>query len=101
MDAKSLYDSLHSQQTNQDEARSALEAGMIKEDLEKLRAIPRWVPHDKNPADALTKVENAHSEPLFDFLARHIWRMTFEAEELEERAKTREATGYNPRPHRA
>ena len=32
MDAKSLYDGLHSQQTNQDDARSALEVGVIKED---------------------------------------------------------------------
>ena len=98
LDAKSLYDVLHSQQTNQDDARSALEAGMIKEDLEKLAAMPRWVPHDKNPADAMTKHEGSHATPLIAILEKHHWRLTFEEDELKQRAEVRETLGYNPRP---
>ena len=47
-DAKSLYDSLDSQQANQDDHRSALESSIVKEDLEKLGGAVRWIPHDKN-----------------------------------------------------
>ena len=60
MDAEALYDALLSEQQNQDDERAALECSLIKEDLETLGGRPRWVPHDKNPADALTKVEGAH-----------------------------------------
>ena len=56
MAAKALYDALLSEQQNQDDERAALECSLIKEDLETLRGRPRWVPHDKNPANALTKV---------------------------------------------
>ena len=98
LDAKSLYDVLHSQQTNQDDSRSALEAGMIKEDLDKLAAMPRWFPHDKNPADAMTKHEGSHATPLIAILENHHWRLTFEEDELKQRAAIRETLGYNPRP---
>ena len=98
LDAKSLYDVLHSQQTNQADARSALEAGMIKEDLEKLAAMPRWVPHDKNPADAMTKHEGSHATPLIAILEKHQRRLTFEEDEPTQRAEVRETLGYNPRP---
>jgi hypothetical protein len=99
MDAKSLYDSINSSQCNQDESRSALEAFMVKEELEKLGALPRWIPHDKNPADALTKVHNAHIAPLVALLKDHMWTLTHEETELADRAKEKEEKGYNPRRH--
>ena len=100
MDAKSLYDSLSTQQANQADARSALEAGMIKEELDKLQALPRWIPHDKNPSDAFTnKVENAHLAPLLELVRTGYWRIKKEEEELAEREHVREELGYNPRPH--
>ena len=56
MDAKALYDSLMSEQTNQDDERACLEVSIIKEDFQVLGCVPRWVPHDKNPSDALPKI---------------------------------------------
>ena len=93
MDAKSLFDAIHNEQAGQDDARSALESSMIKEDLEKLGAIARWIPHDRNPTDALTKHEGAHSAPLYAVLRDHTWRLRHEEEEMAERAKARELTG--------
>ncbi len=99
MDAKSLYDALNSEQQNQDESRSALEAYMVKEDMERMMAIPRWIPHDKNPADALTKVHNAHSQPLEDMLRSHMLTIVHEDIVMDQRTKEREEKGYNPRRH--
>ena len=47
MDAKSLYDAFHSEQSNQDDARAASETSIIREDMERMDVVPRWVPHDK------------------------------------------------------
>merc|ERR1712139_727690 len=98
MDAKALYDALLSEQQNQDDERAALECSMIKEDMETLGARPRWVPHDKNPADALTKVEGAHAAPMAKLLRTSKFSIKEESEELSERKQTKEALGYVPRP---
>ena len=98
MDAKSLYDGLISKQQNQDDERAALEASMIKEDMETLGAIPRWVPHDKNPSDALTKAEGARAMPLINLLKTSRFKIRAEAEELEERKEIKQEYGYVPRP---
>ena len=99
MDAKSLYDALNTEQQSNDESRSALEAIMVKEDLERLVAVPRWIPHDRNPADALTKVEKAHAKPLEDLLKTHTFVLAHEDSVMAERVKEREEHGYNPRRH--
>ena len=70
-DAKSLYDALHSEQSHGDDDRSALEIAIIQGSLEKLRGRIRWVPHNFNPADGLTKLIGAHMEPLHKLLATH------------------------------
>ena len=99
MDAKSLYDAMQSEQASQDNARAALHAAMTKETAKDLGAIPRWVPHDKNPADALTKCDGAHCTPLIELTTKGRWKLTFEEEELANRAEYREKTGKsNPRP---
>ena len=87
MDAKSLFDSIHNEQAGQYDSRSALESSMIKEDLEKLGAIAHWIPHDRNPTDALTKHEGTHLAPLYAVLRDHTWKMKHEDEEMAERAK--------------
>ena len=74
---------------------------MIKEDLGKLAALPRWIPHDKNPSDALTKDQGSHAVPLHRLLQDHVWRIMFEEEELKLRAEVREKIGYNPRPRQS
>ena len=62
-----------------------------------LGAIPRWVPHDKNPADALTKCDGAHCTPLIQLTTTSRWKLTFEEEELATRAEYREKTGKSNR----
>ena len=59
MGAKALYDALLPEQQNQDDERAALECSLLREHLETLGGRPRWAPHDKKTADALTKVEGA------------------------------------------
>ena len=88
MDAKALYDALLSEQQNQDDERAALECLLIKEDMETLGARPRWVPHDQNPADALTRVEGTHFAPMARLLNTSRFSMKEEAEELLERKQT-------------
>ena len=94
-----MYDAMQSEQASQDNARAALHAAMTKETAKDLGAIPRWVPHDKNPADALTKCDGAHCTPLIELATKGRWRLTFEEDELATRAEYREKTGKsNPRP---
>ena len=67
-DAKSLFDALHSEQASGEDDRSALEIAIIQESLQKLSGRIRWVPHNVNPADALTKLQGAHMQPLMKLL---------------------------------
>ena len=70
----------------------------MKEDMETLGGRPRWVPYDKNPADALTKFEGAHFAPLAKLLKSSRFCIKEEADELVERKQTKETLGYVPRP---
>ena len=56
------------------------------------------MPHDKNPADALTNVEGAHFAPMARLLNTSKFCIKEEAEELLERKQTKENLGYIPRP---
>ena len=97
MDAKGLYDNLLSEQQSGDDERAALEVTIIKEDLDAVGGKVRWVPHNKNPADALTKGVGAHAVPLAEMLRTCRLRIRAEDEELEERKIQKETLGYNPR----
>ena len=98
MDAKALYDALLSEQQNQDDERAALECTLIREDMEVLGCRPRWVPHDKNPSDALTKCDGAHFDPMARLLRLSTFCIREEAEELEQRKAVKDVLGYVPRP---
>ena len=74
---------------------------LIKEDLKPLGGRPRWEPHDKNPADALTKVEGAHFAPMARLLYTSMSCSKEVSEELLERKQTKETLGYVPRPRSA
>ena len=85
IDAKSVYDSTANteQQFQGEDDRAALEAAIIHESLSKLKARLRWMPHNVNPADALTKLPGqAHMRPLDDLLKSHGLRVVEEATEL-------------------
>ena len=68
MDAKSLFDALNSEQSQGDDDRSALETAIVRESLPACRGRLRWVPHNMNPADSMTKFVCGHHEPLLKLL---------------------------------
>ncbi|CAE7228874.1 pol [Symbiodinium sp. CCMP2592] len=82
IDAKALYDSLLNDQAGECE-RSNLEIAVIKESLQVCKSRPRWVPHNMNPADALTKYPGAHLEPLVRLLKTGMFQVTDEQQTLQ------------------
>ena len=81
-DAKSLFDALHSEQAHGEDDRAALEIAIIQDSLARLRGRIRWIPHNVNPADGLTKLEGAHMKPLMDVLRTSHFRIEAESEGL-------------------
>eukprot|EP00435_Cladocopium_sp_Y103_P008346 s2034_g2.t1 len=84
IDAKSVYDSTASaeRQFQGDDDRAALEAAIIQESLARLKARLRWIPHNLNPSDSLTKLpQQAHMQPLYDLLKDQM--LAIQQEELE------------------
>ena len=53
----------------------------------------RWIPHNKNPSDGLTKIKGAHLDPLMDLLRTGFYTLTVEEIELQNRAKEKEEKG--------
>ena len=52
---------------------------------------PRWCPHNRNAADAMTKFKGAHSEPLFTLLLRTgMYTLKGDKSELADRAILRQ-----------
>ena len=82
MDAKALFDSINAEQPNGEDERSALEVAIIKESLIVTRGRPRWIPHNYNPADALTKLA-AHMEPMLKLLSSGCFQIEEEDNVLE------------------
>ena len=67
---------------------------IIEEFLRRIRGRPRWTPHNRNPADAMTKFRCAHLEPLVRLIQSGFYRLSDEAVELEARLASRtEGTG--------
>jgi hypothetical protein len=99
VDAKSVYDNLHREQMTGAEKRAALEIAVIRDSLQSLGGVCRWIPHEQNAADALTKLrENAAR--LLTLLRDARLKLTNEGEESRNRAEYRERTGHrNPRPN--
>ena len=82
IDAKALYDSLNSEQSQGEDDRAALELAIIKESLRAVRGRARWIPHNVNPADSLTKMSGAHTEPMLKLLKKNCFRIEEESEVL-------------------
>ena len=61
---KGLFDALDND-LPQDDRKSALAVPIIAEFMRRAMCRPRWCPHDRKAADAMTKFKEAHSEPLF------------------------------------
>jgi hypothetical protein len=90
--------SIHSEQSNQDDARAALETSILRDDLDRLEAIPQWISHNENPTEALTKMNSAHVVPLAPLLKSGYWQITPEEEDLQMRSEVKAVKGYMPRP---
>ena len=70
-----------------DDKLSALEVPIIKEILQRTQGVVRWVPHNFNPADALTKIRGAHLAPMIRLCSSGVYQLTEEAEHLKIRAQ--------------
>ena len=76
VDAKSVFDGASSEQAQGEDERTALEIAVIQESLSALSGRLRWVPHNLNAADGLTKLlEKAHIQPLMTLLRTHHLRI--------------------------
>ena len=97
MDSKGLFDALNND-LHQDDRKSALEVPIIEEFMRRAMCRPRWCPHNRNAADAMTKFKGAQSEPLFTLLRTGMYTLKGEKSELADRANIRQ-TGTVP-PHK-
>ena len=95
MDSKGLFAALDND-LPQDDRESALEVPIIEEFMRRAMCRPRWCPHSRNAADAMTKFKGAHSEPLFTLLRTGMYTLKGEKSELADRAHLRQ-TGTVPR----
>ena len=63
---------------------------IIEEFMRRAMCRPRWCPHNRNAADAMTKFKGAHSEPLLTLLRTGMYTLKGEKSELAERATLRQ-----------
>ena len=99
-DSKGLYDAMNNE-LPQDDKKSATETPIIEEMLSRMNGRLRWIPHNKNPSDGLTKIKGAHMDPLMDLLRTRYYTLVVEEIELENRAKQKEASGGNVPRHKS
>ena len=99
-DSKSMFDKLIVEQFTNAEKRAALEVAVIRDSLRSLGGQPRWVPHELNVSDCLTK-KKGNSAPLLELLKTGKYRLVVEEQEMQRRKEEREKTGKrNARPKR-
>ena len=98
-DVKSMYDNLTREQYTGAEKRATLEIYVIRDSLDSMNEVCRWVPHEKNPVDCMTKLKGNAYLHMLQMFRTHKYRLVGEADELEHQRKYKEATGMkNPRP---
>ena len=89
MDSKGLFGALDND-LPQDDRTSALEVPIIDDCMRRAMCRPRWCPHNRNAADAMTKFNGAQSEPLFTLLRTGMYTLKGEKTELADRATQRQ-----------
>ena len=57
----------------------------------------RWIPHNENPADALTKMAGAHVAPLWSLLRTGMMTIKKEEISLADRKAEKDEQGYASR----
>eukprot|EP00971_Amphidinium_carterae_P052718 1037944-Amphidinium_carterae.1 len=97
-DSKSLYDVLGKESLSSIDRKAALELRWVRDTLEELNGQCRWVPHDRNPADTMTK-QKGNAQVLLMLMKEAKFVVPNEDHELEQRKQYRQATGKKcPRP---
>ena len=95
-DSKGMYDALNNE-VLQDDKKSAVEMPIIEAILKGMKGRSRWIPHNFNPADGLTKLKGAHMAPLLDLLKTGMYHLKVEEAQLKERAAEKELLGHTKR----
>ena len=95
-DSKGLYDALNNE-LPQDDKKSAVEMPIIEQMLKRMKGRSRWVPHNFNPADALTKLKGAHMAPMMDLLKTGFYHLRTEEAQLKQRATEKSELGHTQR----
>jgi len=95
-DSKGLYDALNNE-LPQDDKKSAVEMPIIEQILKNMNGRSRWIPHNFNPADGLTKLKGAHLAPLMDLLKTGMYHLKTEEAQLKQRADVKAVLGNAPR----
>ena len=96
-DAKSLFDNLSREAFTGAERRAALEVCVIRDSLDSLGGKARWIPHNRNPVDCMTKM-HGNAKPLLQLLQEKRFAIQDEEQEMAERREFRATTGKsNPR----
>ena len=99
-DSKSLYDNMIREQFTATEKRSALEIAVIRDSMRSMQAQARWVPHELNCSDCLTK-KKGNASALLQLLQKGTYKLVVTEDELKRRKEERETTGKrNARPKR-
>ena len=71
----------------------------MRDSLEVLGGTARWVPHEKNVSDCMTKVKG-NVVPLLKLMREAKYKLVAENEEMQYRKEYREEMGKaNPRPN--
>eukprot|EP00973_Karenia_brevis_P011649 1576508-Karenia_brevis.AAC.1 len=87
--SKGLFYALNNE-LPQDDKKSATETQIIEEQMRRMHGRSRWVPHNYNPADALTKLKGAHLAPLMERLRTGMYHLKTEEAQLASRAEEKE-----------
>ena len=82
IDSKSLFDGSSNEQPQGDCERTTLEVAVIHDSLARTKGRVRWVPHNRNPADMLTKLKQAHEAPMMELLRTSQFKIEEEADVL-------------------
>ena len=91
-DSKGLFDALNNE-LPQDDKKSAIETPIIDQMLASMVGRARWIPHNVNPADGLTKLKGAHLRPLLDLLNDGCYHLITEEAQLKQRKEEKENLG--------
>ena len=63
-----------------------VEMPIIEQMVQRMKGRSRWIPHNYNSADGLTKLKGAHLAPMIDLLAAGFYHLKTEDAQLKERA---------------